>query len=56
VTIQGTKLAIIFRAMMQHTLMEINEEDGRKPAEPGLPTITRMEITTIGQPAVRLAK
>ena len=59
VTIQGTKLAIIFRAMMQHTLMEINEEDGRRPVEAGLPTITRMEITTVGQgtpAAARLVK
>src|SRR5665811_69974 len=28
VTIQGTKLKVIFRAMMRHTLMEINEDDG----------------------------
>jgi hypothetical protein len=59
VTIQGTKLKVIFRAMMRHTLMEINEADGR-PAEVGLPTIIRMEVTTVGPNGavspVRLAK
>jgi hypothetical protein len=47
VTIQGTKLKVIFRAMMRQTLMEINEADGR-PAAPDMPTIIRMEVTTVG--------
>jgi hypothetical protein len=56
VTMQGTKLKIIFRAMTRHTLMEIHEQGGR-PAEPGQPTVTRLEVTVVGQgaPMVRLA-
>lgn len=57
VTIQGTGLRVIFRLMMRHTLMEINEPNGR-PAAAGLSIIQRMEITTVGEKpstAVRLA-
>jgi hypothetical protein len=59
VTLQGTRLRIIFRAIMRHTLMEINEAGGRT-ADPALPVISRMEITTV-EPGgtvspVRLAK
>lgn len=58
VTIQGTKLGVILRAIVNHSLLEINEPDGRAPA-PDMPTIERMEITSPGAPAVpaaRLAK
>jgi hypothetical protein len=60
VTIQGTKLKVIFRALMRQTLMEIHEADGR-PVAAGDPTIIRMEITTVGPSGaavspVRLAK
>jgi hypothetical protein len=57
VTIQGTALRVIFRLMMRHTLMEINEPNGR-PAAAGMPVIQRLEITTVGEKAsaaVRLA-
>lgn len=49
VTIQGENLRVIFRAMMRHTLMEICEPDGR-PAAPNMPTIMRLEVTTVGEP------
>ena len=57
VTIQGTGLQVIFRAMVNQSLMEINEPDGRPAADPAMPTITRMEITTVGrgESVVRLA-
>ena len=55
VTIQGTGLRVIFRAIMRHTAMELHQQDGR-PAAAGEPVITRLEVTTVGQqgPAVRL--
>jgi hypothetical protein len=55
VTIQGEGLEVIFRAMMRHTLMEIAEPDGR-PSVPGMPIITRMEITTVGAPSAPAAR
>jgi len=46
VTIQGTRLTIILRAIMRHTLMEINAPDGREvPESEELPTIERIAIT-----------
>jgi hypothetical protein len=46
VTIQGQRLSVILRAIMRHTLMEINAPDGRDELEDGeLPTIERIAIT-----------
>ena len=57
VTMQGIGLKVIMRAMVKHTLMEINVADGR-PVGSGQPSVTRLEVTAVGQgtPVVRLAK
>ena len=46
VTMQGTRLQILFRAIMRHTLMEIHEENGtRVELDEAAPTITKVAVT-----------
>jgi hypothetical protein len=47
ITIQGTKLQVILKAITRQSCMEINETDGRLPAEAGMPTIQRIEVTSV---------
>jgi hypothetical protein len=57
VTIQGTGLKVMFKAMMRHTLMEIHENDGHE-SDRKQPQIVRLEVTPADTPSrpVRLAK
>jgi hypothetical protein len=50
VTIQGSGLKDILRALMGHNLVEIREHDGR-PVEPGQPVVTRMAVTMVTESA-----
>lgn len=48
VTMQGTGLRLLMKALTRQTLMEIHEQDGR-PVEQGQPVIMRLEVTFVGQ-------
>lgn len=46
VTVQGSRLKTVFRAMMRHTLIEINEYDGRERSEgDDMPIIDRVAVS-----------
>lgn len=56
VTMQGSGLRVIMKALVRHTLMEIHVENGKPAAEAGLPRVTRLDVTALGQgePVTRL--
>lgn len=44
VVMTGTRLKLIFEALMRHTLKAIYEEDGRRPISTDTPIVTRISI------------
>lgn len=53
VVIEGTGLRPLMKALCRQTVMEIHEQDAR-PVEAGQPSVTRLEVTALGQPVTRL--